>query len=115
MYSVKVVTQGAARDISDKTIAALTAQMGQARGLQAGDFVGIVNSASRVLSLAIGRAATADSVVSVDFMAARTKEGRRFTWTCQIDVDPAAMNGDRAEEPVPASLSDPWPRPAQGT
>ena len=99
MWSMKVKCQGAARDISDKTIAALKAEIGRVNGLQRGDMVTISESVGRMLALSTGRAATPASHVSVDLMVSRTKEGRRFTWTCQIEVNPAMMTTD----PVPSS------------
>jgi len=94
MYTIKVKTVASAQDISDEVITGLTAEMGQARGLEAGDFVRIVDAATRMVAMAVGRSASPDALVYIDFMAARTKEGRRFTWTCQVDVEPATRTVD---------------------
>ena len=96
MWNMEVKCQGAAQDISDKTIAALGGELQRTTGLQRGDMVTISESVGRMLALATGRAASPTSSVSVDLMVARTKKGRRFTWTCQIEVNPALLSTDPA-------------------
>ena len=96
MWTVKVKQVAQAEHIADKVVAAMSAEVNRTRGFQKGDWVTLVNSVSRMMALATGRAKSPSSMVAVDLMVSRTKEGRRFTWTCQIDVEPAKLDEDQA-------------------
>jgi hypothetical protein len=96
--NVRVKFSAAAGKAKDAAIVKLSAEMNQVAGLEPGDMVTISETVGRMMGFATGRAAGPDSRVDVDLMVARTKEGRRFTWTCQIEVDPAVQG--RAGDPA---------------